>query len=128
MERLPMMVYANEILIDSINGILYWSTLHTIEYSRLNGQSQSRKELYRASHDIHSLTIDQSESFVYWIVMNSNGENVLMRSSLIKFGIENILAPHEVTVLPESHLRGPVSRFKNRLYWLNTEKNQVLIS
>lgn len=132
MEILPIMTHAKEIAIDSQNGFLYWSTMYAIKYSLLNGMKKSQGELYRAT-EIKSITVNSVERVLYWIAVNGQGEAHLYRTNLVS---QSSTSPHSsfepavvaVTSLPDLNLIGPVATFADRLFWRQTEHNEVKIS
>ncbi len=128
-EILPIITAAKEIALDSLNGVLYWSTMYSIKYSLLNGAQKSQGELVRAA-EIKSITVNSAERLLYWIALNSQGESQLFRSSLLELPLAPItpLEPVVITTLPDWSLIGPVATFADRLFWRSTESNEVKIS
>ena len=41
MEVLPLLTIGRHLHIDAVNGSLYWTTTHTVETAKLNGEKRS---------------------------------------------------------------------------------------
>ncbi|KAJ8678681.1 hypothetical protein QAD02_014468 [Eretmocerus hayati] len=70
------------LLIDSMEAYLYWSTSRTVEVVRLNGEG---RRWYRSEEDFNGqhvagLTLDLENRFVYWAIGDYEGEYKMYRS------------------------------------------------
>lgn len=70
------------LIIDSLEGNLYWSTSRTVEVVHLNGED---KRQYRSqdnfnAHHVVAMTLDFENRFVYWIVGDYAGDYKLYQA------------------------------------------------
>lgn len=70
------------LILDTMEAYLYWSTSRTVEVVRLNGEDRRH---YRSEEDFNGrqvagLTLDQDNRFVYWVVGNDIDDFKLYRS------------------------------------------------
>lgn len=126
MEILPIITFASEIAIDSYNGYIYWSTTYTIQFSLLNGQKRSQQELFRAN-EIRSITVDSVDRSLYWTAITSVGQSTLYKSGLMNEEGERPPVT-AINSMPNINIVGPVASFASRMFWLDTEQKQILIS
>lgn len=81
-QLLPIISNVKELIIDSLEAYLYWTTGYTIEVTRLNGQERR----YYHSDEIFSdkqvigLTLDLENRFLYWIIRNYESVSILYRA------------------------------------------------
>ncbi|CAM1295286.1 sev (predicted) [Pycnogonum litorale] len=131
-ERLPLMVMARKIVVDSLHGYIYWISSHDVEYARLNGDRQItffQVGLF-SGKQILGLTLDFDHGNVLWMVRSYEG------ASLYRAKMETRLIPPNdasladsvklVSKLPVSNVIGPVWYTSQRLYWLNNVRGIVI--
>ncbi|XP_058790421.1 proto-oncogene tyrosine-protein kinase ROS [Phymastichus coffea] len=119
----------SNLLIDSLEAHVYWSTSRTVEVTRLNGEERRR---YRGEEDfdgrhVAGLTLDLENRFIYWIIGETQDECALYRS------ITADMLPRNHDVLPEliSTIRSAVGNsltyISHRLFFL-TSANTVMVT
>lgn len=147
MEILPIITYAQQIAIDSINGFLYWSTLTSLRISLLNGMKHSQHLLIRTSQ-INALSIDENEMKLYWLTYNSgtyssanyiDGESsstlMLYQMPLFKtlneieqFQNSNLKMIKMFPIVQPNNLIGPLAVFAGQFWWLDSDNRRMMIS
>ncbi|KAI4539430.1 hypothetical protein MG293_010822, partial [Ovis ammon polii] len=63
----------NDMVVDSVGGYLYWTTLYSVESTRLNGESPLvlQAQPWFSGKKVIALTLDLSDGFLYWLVQDS---------------------------------------------------------
>ncbi|XP_058591059.1 proto-oncogene tyrosine-protein kinase ROS isoform X5 [Neofelis nebulosa] len=63
----------NDMALDSVGGYLYWTTLHSVESTRLNGESSLviQAQPWFSGKKVVALTLDLSDGLLYWLVQDS---------------------------------------------------------
>ncbi|KAI4460354.1 tyrosine-protein kinase receptor [Holotrichia oblita] len=126
-ETLPIVTMANELIVDSVRAYLYWSTLHTVSCSRLNGDNITiyHTDQLFSGKQVMGLTLDIDHQYVYWIVRGSGGSN-LFRAPMAGSDITKGKLEEKVTSLQKADMQGPLCYFNNRLLWLQDDENAVI--
>ncbi|XP_054163602.1 proto-oncogene tyrosine-protein kinase ROS-like isoform X2 [Oppia nitens] len=132
-EPLPIMTFAKEIAIDSIRGYIYWATGYSVEFCRLNGMERNKyfeTNLFTGKH-IMGLTLNLDKKLIFWILRSY--ESVVLYSAHLanREGDNANYVSQTIQVvghLPETHLRGPLSYYSDRMFWLEEQQNHALIS
>ena len=112
-------------------GFIYWTTGYSVEYSRLNGMNRMKyieTDLFSGKH-VMGLTLNFDQNHIFWILRSYDG--VALYSALLAGKDNSGLVPKTVKFvgqLPESHLRGPLSYYSDRMFWLEEQQNHALIS
>lgn len=125
-EHIKLNTLAKELHVDSINGYLYWSTGHTLECSRLNGENHFKyheSQMFSGLH-VMGLTLDPDHKYIYWIVRGSDHSD-LFRAPMAGT-TDNPLGNVTEYKLRVSNLTGPLCYFNNRLIWLQDDKSAMI--
>ncbi|XP_059797330.1 proto-oncogene tyrosine-protein kinase ROS isoform X2 [Balaenoptera ricei] len=63
----------NDMVVDSVGGYLYWTTLYSVESTRLNGESSLilQAQPWFSGKKVIALTLDLSDGLLYWLVQDS---------------------------------------------------------
>ncbi|XP_060046544.1 proto-oncogene tyrosine-protein kinase ROS [Erinaceus europaeus] len=63
----------NDMVVDSVGGYLYWTTLYSVESTRLNGESPLvlQSQPWFSGKKVIALTLDLSDELLYWLVQDS---------------------------------------------------------
>ncbi|RMC13082.1 hypothetical protein DUI87_10613 [Hirundo rustica rustica] len=74
-----------DLVVDSVNGYLYWATMYSVESTRLNGDEyvMLQEQLQFSGKQVVGVTLDLTYGFLYWLVQDSRCLN-LYRASLCK--------------------------------------------
>lgn len=117
-----------ELEIDPIRGFLYFSTLHTVEYCRLNGRN--KREYYHdhvySGKQVMGLTLDIDNLRVYWIVRSYDGSSLLSAPMATDdWDIDHSVRVEEYT-LKDKTLQGPLTYFSDRLLWLQGDQTVII--
>ncbi|XP_036024991.1 proto-oncogene tyrosine-protein kinase ROS isoform X2 [Onychomys torridus] len=63
----------NDMAVDSVGGYLYWTTLYSVESTRLNGESSLvlQAQPWLSGKKVIALTLDLSDGLLYWLVQGN---------------------------------------------------------
>ncbi|XP_040821243.1 proto-oncogene tyrosine-protein kinase ROS isoform X2 [Ochotona curzoniae] len=63
----------NDMVVDSVGGYLYWTTLYSVESTRLNGESLLilQAQPWFSGKKVIALTLDLRDGLLYWLVQDS---------------------------------------------------------
>lgn len=110
--------------IDSLNGYLYFSSGHAVEYCRLNGKNKRdyyRTETYEGKQ-VMGLTLDIDNQRLFWIVRGYDTSSLFMAQMP---GCSDH-QPIQEYILKEKRLQGPLTYFSDRLLWLQDEHTVII--
>ncbi|XP_074718456.1 proto-oncogene tyrosine-protein kinase ROS [Strix uralensis] len=110
-----------DLVVDSVNGYLYWATMYSVESARLNGEEylMLQEQLQFSGKQVVGLTLDLTYGFLYWLVQDSLCLN-LYRVSLFKGGCGNAMVK-EFTAWSTSEIsQGALEYYSGRLFWINS--------
>ncbi|XP_020283790.1 proto-oncogene tyrosine-protein kinase ROS isoform X2 [Pseudomyrmex gracilis] len=127
----PMFILemVKELMIDSLEAYLYWSTNHAVEVARLNGQERRYYHLNEIfiGKQVMGLTLDTENRYVYWIVRSYESGSVIYRAPTAeKIPINNKIVPEKVSALQRANMQGPLCYFSEHLLWLQDDRNAVI--
>ncbi|XP_075057024.1 proto-oncogene tyrosine-protein kinase ROS [Mixophyes fleayi] len=112
-----------DLVVDSLNAFLYWTTAYTIESSRLNGQDHliiQNLTLF-SSTQVVALTLDLKDGRLYWLVKNGFLIN-LYNANIRKHGLFDIKVT-EFAHWSSSEISQHALMFhSDRLFWINGQK------
>ncbi|KAM9636359.1 LOW QUALITY PROTEIN: proto-oncogene tyrosine-protein kinase ROS [Morphnus guianensis] len=110
-----------DLVVDSVNGYLYWATLYSVESTRLNGEKCVilQEQLQFAGKQVVGLTLDLTCGFLYWLVQDSLCLN-LYRASLCKEGCGNALVTEFAAWSTSEISQGVLEYYSGRLFWINS--------
>jgi len=81
-EPMSILAIVKELMIDSLEAYLYWSTGHAVEVVRLNGQNRRyyhSDEIFNGKQ-VMGLTLDTENRYVYWIVRSYESGSIVYRA------------------------------------------------
>lgn len=81
-EPMSILAIVKELMIDSLEAYLYWSTGHAVEVARLNGQDRRyyhSDEIFNGKQ-VMGLTLDTENRYVYWIVRSYESGSIVYRA------------------------------------------------
>ncbi|NXL62621.1 ROS1 kinase, partial [Chordeiles acutipennis] len=109
-----------DLVVDSINGYLYWATMYSVESARLNGEEylMLHEQLQFSGKQVVALTLDLTYGFLYWLVQDSLHLN-LYRNSLCKEGCGNAVITEFAAWSTSEISQGTVEYYSGRLFWIN---------
>ncbi|XP_053919711.1 proto-oncogene tyrosine-protein kinase ROS isoform X1 [Cuculus canorus] len=110
-----------DLVVDSINGYLYWATIHSVESARLNGGEylMLQEHLEFSGKQMIGLTLDFTYGFLYWLVQDSLCLN-LYRVSLCKEGCGNAIITEFAAWSTSDISKGALEYYSGRLFWINS--------
>lgn len=81
-EPMSILAIVKELMIDSLEAYLYWSTGHAVEVARLNGQDRRYYHLDEIFNgkQVMGLTLDTENRYVYWIVRSYESGSIVYRA------------------------------------------------
>jgi len=79
---MSILAIVKELMIDSLEAYLYWSTGHAVEVARLNGQDRRYYHLDEIFNgkQVMGLTLDTENRYVYWIVRSYESGSIVYRA------------------------------------------------
>ncbi|NWX11296.1 ROS1 kinase, partial [Caloenas nicobarica] len=110
-----------DLVVDSVNGYLYWATMYSVESARLNGEEYLvlQEQLQFSGKQVVSLTLDLTYGFLYWLVQDSLCLN-LYRVSLCKEGCGNAIITEFVAWSISEVSQVALEYYSGRLFWINS--------
>uniref|UniRef100_A0A674GT12 Tyrosine-protein kinase receptor n=1 Tax=Taeniopygia guttata TaxID=59729 RepID=A0A674GT12_TAEGU len=107
-----------DLVVDSINGYLYWATMYSVESTRLNGEEyfMLQEQLQFSGKQVVGVTLDLTYGFLYWLVQDSLCLN-LYRASLCKEG--NAIITEFAAWSTSEISQGALEYYSGRLFWIN---------
>ncbi|XP_046600630.1 proto-oncogene tyrosine-protein kinase ROS isoform X2 [Neodiprion lecontei] len=130
-EPMSILAIVKELMIDSLEAYLYWSTGYAVEVSRLNGQDRRfyySDEIF-IGKQVMGLTLDTENKFVYWIVRSYESGSILYKaptSERIPLNDKIIPEQFQVSALQYPNIQGPLCYFSEHLLWLQDDRNAVI--
>ncbi|NXM66645.1 ROS1 kinase, partial [Serilophus lunatus] len=112
-----------DLVVDSVNGYLYWATMYSVEITRLNGEEylMLQEQLQFSGKQVVGLTLDLTNGFLYWLVQDSLCLN-LYRASLCKEGCGNAIITEFAAWSTSEISQGALEYYSGRLFWINSLK------
>ncbi|XP_075353451.1 proto-oncogene tyrosine-protein kinase ROS [Mycteria americana] len=110
-----------DLVVDSVNGYLYWATTYSVESARLNGEEylMLQEQLQFSGKQVVGLTLDLTYGFLYWLVQDSLCLN-LYRISLCKEGCGNAVITEFAAWSTSEISQGALEYYSGRLFWINS--------
>ncbi|NXR03151.1 ROS1 kinase, partial [Sagittarius serpentarius] len=110
-----------DLVVDSVNGYLYWATVYSVESARLNGEEylMLQEQLQFSGKQVVGLTLDLTCGFLYWLVQDSLCLN-LYRASLCKEGCGNAFITEFAEWSTSKISQGVLEYYSGRLFWINS--------
>ncbi|XP_061846106.1 proto-oncogene tyrosine-protein kinase ROS [Colius striatus] len=115
-----VMFPVKDLVVDSVNGYLYWATLYSVESTRLNGEEyfMLQEQLQFSGKQVVGLTLDLTCGFLYWLVQDSLCL-ILYRVSLCKEGCGNAIVTEFAAWSTSEISPGSLEYYSGRLFWIN---------
>ncbi|NWW75006.1 ROS1 kinase, partial [Climacteris rufus] len=109
-----------DLIVDSVNGYLYWATMYSVESTRLNGEEylMLQEQIQFSGKQVVGVTLDLTYDFLYWLVQDSLCLN-LYRASLCKEGCSNAIVTEFAAWSTSEISQGTLEYYSGRLFWIN---------
>ncbi|XP_040409330.1 proto-oncogene tyrosine-protein kinase ROS [Cygnus olor] len=109
-----------DLVVDSVNGYLYWATMYSVESARLNGEEYLllQEQLQFSGKQMVGLALDLSHGFLYWLVQDSLCLN-LYRISLCKESCGNVIVTEFAAWSISETSQSTLEYYSGRLFWIN---------
>ncbi|XP_076244805.1 receptor protein-tyrosine kinase sevenless isoform X2 [Calliopsis andreniformis] len=128
-EPMSILAIVKELMIDSLEAYLYWSTGHAVEVARLNGQDRRyyhSDEIFNGKQ-VMGLTLDTENRYVYWIVRSYESGSIVYRAPTSeRIPMSHKIMPEKVSALQHPNMQGPLCYFSEHLLWLQDDRNAVI--
>ncbi|XP_068040421.1 proto-oncogene tyrosine-protein kinase ROS isoform X1 [Anomalospiza imberbis] len=110
-----------DLVVDSVNGYLYWATMYSVESTRLNGEEylMLQEQLPFSGKQVVGVALDLTYGFLYWLVQDSLCLN-LYRASLCKEGCSNAIITEFAAWSTSEISQGALEYYSGRLFWINS--------
>ncbi|XP_011869660.1 PREDICTED: proto-oncogene tyrosine-protein kinase ROS isoform X2 [Vollenhovia emeryi] len=128
-EPMSILAIVKELMIDSLEAYLYWSTGHAVEVARLNGQDRRYYHLDEIFNgkQVMGLTLDTENRYVYWIVRSYESGSIVYRAPTSeRIPMSHKIIPEKVSALQHPNMQGPLCYFSEHLLWLQDDRNAVI--
>ncbi|XP_015176489.1 PREDICTED: proto-oncogene tyrosine-protein kinase ROS isoform X2 [Polistes dominula] len=128
-EPMSILAIVKELMIDSLEAYLYWSTGHAVEVARLNGQDRRyyhSDEIFNGKQ-VMGLTLDTEHRYLYWIVRSYESGSIVYRAPTSeRIPMDQKIIPEKVSALQHPNIQGPLCYFSEHLLWLQDDRNAVI--
>ncbi|XP_034172669.2 receptor protein-tyrosine kinase sevenless isoform X7 [Osmia lignaria lignaria] len=128
-EPMSILAIVKELMIDSLEAYLYWSTGHAVEVARLNGQDRRyyhSDEIFNGKQ-VMGLTLDTENRYVYWIVRSYESGSIVYRAPTSeRIPMSHKIVPEKVSALQHPNMQGSLCYFSEHLFWLQDDRNAVI--
>lgn len=98
---MSILAIVKELMIDSMEAYLYWSTGHAVEVARLNGQDRRyyhSDEIFNGKQ-VMGLTLDTENRYVYWIVRSYESGSIVYRAPTSeRIPMSHKIVPEKVSI------------------------------
>ncbi|XP_070273639.1 proto-oncogene tyrosine-protein kinase ROS isoform X1 [Myotis yumanensis] len=111
----------NDMVVDSVGGYLYWTTLYSVESTRLNGESPLilQAQPWFSGKKVIALTLDLGDGLLYWLVQDSQCIH-LYRAVLRGQGSVGEPTITEFAAWSTSDIsQNALMYYSGRLFWIN---------
>ncbi|KFO24456.1 Proto-oncogene tyrosine-protein kinase ROS, partial [Fukomys damarensis] len=110
----------NDMAVDSVGGYLYWTTLYTVESTRLNGESALvlQAQPWLSGKKVIALTLDLSDGLLYWLVQDSQCIHLYM--TILRGQSTEHISITEFAAWSTSEIsQNALMYYSGRLFWIN---------
>ncbi|NXP53439.1 ROS1 kinase, partial [Heliornis fulica] len=109
-----------DLVVDSVNGYLYWATIYSVESARLNGEEYLllQEQPQFSGKQVVGLTLDLTCGFLYWLVEDSLCLN-LYKVSLCNEGCGSAIITEFAAWSSSEISENALQYYSGRLFWLN---------
>ncbi|EPQ03180.1 Proto-oncogene tyrosine-protein kinase ROS [Myotis brandtii] len=110
----------NDMVVDSVGGYLYWTTLYSVESTRLNGESPLilQAQPWFSGKKVIALTLDLSDGLLYWLVQDSQCIH-LYRAVLRGQGVGEPTITEFAAWSTSDISQNALMYYSGRLFWIN---------
>ncbi|XP_014721615.1 proto-oncogene tyrosine-protein kinase ROS isoform X1 [Equus asinus] len=110
----------NDMVVDSVGGYLYWTTLYSVESTRLNGENPLvlQAQPWFSGKKVIALTLDLSDGLLYWLVQDSQCIHLytaVLRGQSVGNPIITEFAAWSTSEISQNALM----YYSGRLFWIN---------
>ncbi|XP_058422820.1 proto-oncogene tyrosine-protein kinase ROS isoform X2 [Diceros bicornis minor] len=110
----------NDMVVDSVGGYLYWTTLYSVESTRLNGESLLvlQAQPWFSGKKVIALTLDLSDGLLYWLVQDS--ECIHLYTAVLRGqGVGNTTITEFAAWSTSEISQNALMYYSGRLFWIN---------
>nr|XP_004651416.2 proto-oncogene tyrosine-protein kinase ROS [Jaculus jaculus] len=110
----------NDIVVDSIGGYLYWTTLYSVESTRLNGENPLvlQEQPWLSGQKVIALTLDLSDGLLYWMVQDSHC--IHLYTAILRGQSTVGVTITEIAFWSTSEIsQNALMYYSGRLFWIN---------
>ncbi|XP_042795613.1 proto-oncogene tyrosine-protein kinase ROS isoform X2 [Panthera leo] len=110
----------NDMAVDSVGGYLYWTTLHSVESTRLNGESSLviQAQPWFSGKKVVALTLDLSDGLLYWLVQDS--QCIHLYTAVLRGRSAGDINITEFAAWSTSEIsQNTLMYYSGRLFWIN---------
>ncbi|KAL1770156.1 proto-oncoprotein tyrosine-protein kinase ROS [Sigmodon hispidus] len=110
----------NDMAVDSVGGYLYWTTLYSVESTRLNGESSLvlQAQPWLSGKKVIALTLDLSDGLLYWLVQDNQCIHLyaaVLRGQSVEDATITEFAAWSTSEISQNALM----YYSGRLFWIN---------
>ncbi|XP_064454102.1 proto-oncogene tyrosine-protein kinase ROS isoform X1 [Mirounga angustirostris] len=110
----------NDMVVDSVGGYLYWTTLYSVESTRLNGESflVLQAQPWISGKKVIALTLDLSDGLLYWLVQDS--QCIHLYAAVLRGQSSGETNITEFAAWSTSEIsQNTLMYYSGRLFWIN---------
>ncbi|XP_051020218.1 proto-oncogene tyrosine-protein kinase ROS isoform X2 [Acomys russatus] len=110
----------SDMAVDSIGGYLYWTTLYSVESSRLNGESSLvlQAQPWLSGKKVIALTLDLSDGLLYWLVQDN--QCIHLYTAVLRGWSAGDATITEFAAWSTSEIsQNALVYYSGRLFWIN---------
>ncbi|KAM5284647.1 proto-oncogene tyrosine-protein kinase ROS isoform 2-T3 [Hipposideros larvatus] len=110
----------NDMVVDSVGGYLYWTTLYSVESTRLNGESSLilQAQPWFSGKQVIALTLDFSDGLLYWLVQDS--QCIHLYTAVLRGQSTGDITITEFAAWSTSEIsQNALMYYSGRLFWIN---------
>ncbi|XP_053447517.1 proto-oncogene tyrosine-protein kinase ROS isoform X2 [Nycticebus coucang] len=110
----------NDMVVDSVGGYLYWTTLYSVESTRLNGESSLilQAQPWFSGKKVIALTLDLSDALLYWLVQDS--QCIHLYTAVLRGQSAGDTVITEFAAWSTSEIsQNALMYYSGRLFWIN---------
>ncbi|XP_047414156.1 proto-oncogene tyrosine-protein kinase ROS isoform X2 [Sciurus carolinensis] len=110
----------NDMVVDSVGGYLYWTTLYSVESTRLNGENSLilQAQPWFSGKKVIALTLDLSDGLLYWLVQDNQCIH-LYTAVLRGQGTGDIIITEFAAWSTSEISQNALMYYSGRLFWIN---------
>ncbi|XP_048649912.1 proto-oncogene tyrosine-protein kinase ROS isoform X1 [Marmota marmota marmota] len=111
----------NDMVVDSVGGYLYWTTLYSVESTRLNGESSLilQAQPWFSGKKVIALTLDLSDGLLYWLVQDNQCIHLYTAVLRGQGRTEDIIITEFAAWSTSEISQNALMYYSGRLFWIN---------